>query len=901
MPGNAFRRMNGRLIVFVLFAMAAAQAARAQTKEFHVVAQSATTGIPEFAHQAEIQILVSEPLVRAKRTAAVTGSHTVNEALSLLLKGTGLTATTKDGQTYTETASLPPISSKESPADANLASTTPTDTALQDIVVTATRRSEELSKVPVSISAYTQEKMDQTGIKSIADLVRFSPGVSFGLNGTNDISIRGIISSAGASTTGIYIDDTPIQMRVLDVSPNTTVPAIFDLERVEILRGPQGTLYGAGSEGGTVRYITPQPSLTTTSTYARTELSYTQYGSPNYEAGIAAGGPLIDGSLGVRASVWYRRDGGWIDAIDPLTGAVTDKNSNSSFTVVSRISALWAANDALQVTPSVIAQDREQHSVLGYWPGISNPSDGVFRTEGPDDVMDYDKYALPAIKFDLNLGRQHLISNTSYFVRRDATGYSGTLTELQFYDGVGNPAGYFPFATPGLYPLITPAGLRLPSSLSDYRAPATVLNKQDNFAQEIRLESSDDAARLKWTLGAFWGINRAEALDNIYEPQLNALTELMFATDIVGAWGSGLLPNGASYQSDVVSHDRQVALFGEASYQLIDELMLTIGARYARTNFNFNNYLVGPTSSYGLTPNVSAGSENENPTTPKVGLSYQLNSDNLFYTTWAKGFRIGGANPVFPVQEQCPGAGPEPLSYKADTTQSYEVGSKNKLSPEAWIAFSVYRIKWQSIQQTILLPTCGYQFTINTGDAIAKGFDLQGQFELAHHLTLELATGYTNARYAGDFYYAPAGATPQFVTGKGDTLGGAPWTAAAGVNYGFNLASRPAFVRADYEFASRNPWPTPAQDPGPGDSNTHFNAFAITPNATRYLSLRTGATIGPWNLTFFIDNVTNDQPLLFRNTAGYNSYNLTDPSTVLNFGDISIRPRTFGITGVYRK
>src|SRR6202167_2579666 len=148
--------------------------------------------------------------------------------------------------------------------------------ALEEIVVTATRREESISKVPISITAINEDTIDKKGIKDFQDIVRFTPGVSIDTSGTNAISIRGISSSAGAGTTGIYIDDTPIQMRALGFNPDDTLPKTFDLDRVEILRGHQGTLFGAGAEGGTVRYIMTQPSVTTDSTYARTEVSYTQ-------------------------------------------------------------------------------------------------------------------------------------------------------------------------------------------------------------------------------------------------------------------------------------------------------------------------------------------------------------------------------------------------------------------------------------------------------------------------------------------------------------------------------------------------------------------------------------------------------------------------------------------------
>jgi iron complex outermembrane recepter protein len=160
---------------------------------------------------------------------------------------------------------------------------------LQEITVTATRHEESLSKVPISVTAFTQDAMDLRGVKDFQDVAKFTPGVSIDNSGTNNISIRGISSSGGAGTTGIYIDDTPIQIRALAFNPDGALPKAFDVDRIEVLRGPQGTLFGAGSEGGTVRYITTQPSLTKSDVYSREEVSYTQGGSPSYEAGLAAG------------------------------------------------------------------------------------------------------------------------------------------------------------------------------------------------------------------------------------------------------------------------------------------------------------------------------------------------------------------------------------------------------------------------------------------------------------------------------------------------------------------------------------------------------------------------------------------------------------------------------------
>ena len=276
--------------------------------------------------------------------------------------------------------------------------------ALEEIVVTATRREENMSRVPISITAFNQDMLDNKGIKDFSDVARFTPGVSFDTSQTNQISIRGINSSGGSGTTGIYIDDVPIQVRALGFNSDDALLKLFDLDRVEVLRGPQGTLFGAGSEGGTVRYITVQPSLTKTSEYAKAETSYTEGGAPSYEAGVAAGTPVIDGVLGVRVSAWYRRDGGWIDRIDPTTLEVVDKNANRDDTTVLRVAALWQPNEALRISPSILYQNSQRNDVTIYWPEYSDPSKDRYVSANPTPRPEPDKFYLPALNIQADLG-----------------------------------------------------------------------------------------------------------------------------------------------------------------------------------------------------------------------------------------------------------------------------------------------------------------------------------------------------------------------------------------------------------------------------------------------------------------------------------------------------------------
>jgi iron complex outermembrane receptor protein len=265
-----------------------------------------------------------------------------------------------------------------SPLDSADAQTTTSDTTdaaagagLQEVVVTATRREERLQDVPISLTAFSQEKLDQQGLRNIDDLVRLSPGVTFQRNGngssanyndeSSDISIRGIDSQAGTSTTGLYIDDTPIQSRHIGFGAVNVFPQLFDVDRVEVLRGPQGTLFGAGAEGGALRFISPQPSLTKDSGYIRSELATTKDGDQSYELGAAAGGPIIDDVLGFRISASYRRDGGWVDRVGytltpnpensllptPEFSRVNQTDANWQETVTLRGALKWAVSDAV--------------------------------------------------------------------------------------------------------------------------------------------------------------------------------------------------------------------------------------------------------------------------------------------------------------------------------------------------------------------------------------------------------------------------------------------------------------------------------------------------------------------------------------------------------------------------
>src|ERR1700746_2898363 len=322
----------------------------------------------------------------------------------------------------------------------------PRSEGLQEVLVTATRREEELSKVPISVTALTQDAIDSRGIKDFRDMVRFTPGVTIDDSGTNAISIRGISSSGGAGTTGIYIDDTPIQMRSVGFNPDDQLPKNVDLRLVEVLLGPQGTLFGAGAEGGAVRYIMTPASTTAADTYVRSELSYTEHGQPNGEFGIAAGRPVVDGVFGIRASLWYRYDGGWINRADPdnTTGiTIVNHNVKYSNSYMARLAATWQPSPSVTISPSFLYQRQDKHDESTYWPAYSNTDQGQFNTATPERIGGPDTYYLPAIKLEWDLGKTQLIGNASYYNRKQITAYQGTVYDLSYWStipgGLGGP------------------------------------------------------------------------------------------------------------------------------------------------------------------------------------------------------------------------------------------------------------------------------------------------------------------------------------------------------------------------------------------------------------------------------------------------------------------------------
>ena len=850
---------------------------------------------------ANVNVFFDPTVVKGLEAPALKAELTADDALARILAGTHLHPVRVDDHTIrviseptkrAEDKSEAPTGAVPTPANVRLAysggtvgrsddpprdaenatANTVADVAtLQEVVVTAQRREERLQSVPISVTVFSQATMDAQGTRDIDDLARLTPGITFTHSATNnnsqnsDISIRGINSQAGAATTGIYIDDTPIQTRHLSFGSYNTYPELFDVERVEVLEGPQGTLFGSGSEGGTVRFITPEPSLTQTSTYARSEIAATSHGDPVYEVGAAAGTPLIDGNLGLRASASYRYEGGYIDRIDWHTGQMLDQAANASRTVTARVALKWLAADNLTITPSVYYQRRDVDDTSSWWfikPDLApgDPTNGLFnsplRSGNAIASPDTDKFVLAALKAQWTLGPVQLFSSTSYFKRDQAA----TTDYSQFDRGIflGNP-----------YPPPGEIG-------SGYWSDA-----QKNWTQEFRIESTDNRARVLWTAGLFYQHARETTRQDVYDPSVQA--------DI------GLPPDangGYIYQEDPrVGVDKQIALFGQADIKLADPLKLTLGLRYADAQFDGQAHY--PATLVSGPEFDSAGHESEHPVTPKVGLAYQINPDEMFYATAAKGFRIGGANPQ--VGQFCYGPGGAlsligltsvPNTYGSDSVWSYEIGSKNSLAENRVVLnASAYYIKWKNIQQNVPLTACGFQYTGNLGEARSTGFDLQSVVKLSRVLTIGGTFSYTNAQYTNTVQLAP---TVFSIVQDGDHLPAAPWTAVTFVQATLPMFETSAYMRADYQYSAKQTATVAAANALNGGFPAGFDGIP----AQSFTSLRAGLTWRGWDVSVFAQNLFDTFPRLGGAQEIFAPYSL--------YTAYSYRPRTMGLTATYR-
>jgi outer membrane receptor protein involved in Fe transport len=737
------------------------------------------------------------------------------------------------------------------------------DAALEEVTVTAQKQSEVVSRVPISISAVTQETLEKEGLKNASDLARTVPGLFFtagGSNGQSQVSIRGISSTVGASTTGIYIDDTPVAMRNVVAESAAAYPRLFDLDRVEVLRGPQGTLFGAGSEGGTVRFITPSPSLAQFSGFTRGEVDYTSGGDPSYELGAAVGGPIIEGKLGFRASVFGQREGGWIDRYSIFTNQEVEKNDNPSKALVAKLGLLYQVTDNLTFEPSIFHQEYHKNNPDYYFELA-----GVNRSYSKIDAPSEDRfnilngtitYAFPALTVK---------SITSYFDRH----YDRT-NDYSYFETAAYQGG--PYLVMG-------------NESYNYIANQQASSPQQNLTEELRFASVDpDQHRFSFVAGLYFSNQRQISYQILHEP-IGVLAYAIAQQSIEDFFGA---PDQA-YQFLEVQHlqTKERAAFGEASIKILDNLKLTGGLRVSHEDFSFTDLQDGPENA-GL--HIFSGSHTETPVTPKVNLSYQATADHLLYATAAKGYRIGGANSDLGDNQTClPSLGnlglkDNPRTFDSDYVWSYELGDKSKFfDRHLSVAFSAFQVNWSQIQQGVFIASCGLSYVANVGSAVSRGFDLQADWVLAEHFKVSGTAGYDDAHFKTN-YFRP-GSTTVRLAGAGNELPNTPaWKATISPELDFRaFGDKPAFLRLDYQYIGSY-----VATPALGVNG--YDAGTFQQGSVNILSARVGVNLTQWGFQAHVDNLTNSHDSLsrFHDVPGEPLYR-----------DLVFRPLTVGVSADY--
>lgn len=717
------------------------------------------------------------------------------------------------------------------------------------IVVTAQKRTQLLIEVPQSISVVSGATLEQQNASSFADYLKLVPGLQLNQStpGVGRLIIRGVNSGGVASTVGIYMDETPFGSSSGLVNAATLAGDFdtFDLDRIEVLRGPQGTIYGASSLSGVLKFVTKQPSTKAFTARGRVGVETTDGGEMGYQGNLVVNVPLSE-TLAFRATGSYRKYGGFIDSIGTsdtdLFGRVltsdVDKNINDSKSYGGRASLLFKPVDTVSVRLTALAQNIEADapSVVASDPDTLKRLYGEFsQSQFVPEFFDV-KYRVYNGTGTVDLGFADLTSSTSYSTqkqdfRADLTFPLSTLVDIAF----GHPANEF------------------------FQAQKTESKK---FTQEVRLSSESD--RLDWLAGVYY-----TSEDGLIDQDFVAVHP--GTLDRITGPGIPLLG-----LAKVESEYKEIAGFADVTIHFTDRFDLGLGGRYSRNKQSADQVSDG----------VLAGGFNQFPTrksdedvfTFSVAPRFELNANASIYARVAKGFRPGGPN-VLP-----PAAPPELGTYDSDSLISYEAGVKAQ-TPDGRFTLdaALFHINWKNIQ---LIATVS-DFNINTNGSAAEvdGFELTATARPFRGLNLSLNAAYTNARLTEDlppiqgdvsgFEGDQLPFTPKFSAGLNGDYNW-PLSATIGASVGASLrhvSSQTASYDADFVAAN--------------GEQRRIDAYQV-------IDLRAGLDFGKFAIDAYVRNLNNSAGrTATEGTTVFGPFPL-NPDGAMNTG--VIRPRSIGVS-----
>jgi len=889
--GN-FLRLAGFLILACAVVFSS-QSVLGKTVQFDIPSQELSAALDSFAEQTKYSMLYSLKNIGHVITRPVMGHYSPEKALDIMLKGTGLafrmtsqtTISIRKNHSQAEVNSKPKVdastdSNKKveslpttSQADNTDQATQPDnvsksltkkpeseshdDYILEDTVVTATKRAERMQDIPQAITAFSEDELNFIGARNFGDLVESLPGVEFRNRegaGRGDINIRGIselsrIQGGPGATVGYYLDELPLTMAgwFADI-------ANLDVARVEILRGPQGTLYGEGSLAGTIRLISNKPD--TTAVDAWVDLSYadTKGGATSSTVNAMVNVPLLKDKAAIRLIGSYQENGGWIDILDPHSDAVRAKDANDDETISGRMALRATPSDRLTLDGMVLYSNtdanRENYATR------EGDKHSLTQEFADDELLGLNL----TVAYDFPFAE--LISSTSHF-DRDITGIMDfsplTASVVPLFGALDFLMPMFGLPGPNY---ITPDGVIL-----------DIIVNSEAISQELRLVSTGDGP-WQWVLGAFYKKQEQRyfldgdaipAPDRDFEASIGLLP-------IPGFAGSP----AASIVVDASGTFEQYAGFGEISYNLSEKLTLTGAGRF----FLEERDAVTTSDGYfleasGISRGMFTSSGDETIFNPKLLLRYKFTDDLMTYAQYSKGFRSGGQN-VFLLTDAPPFFDPETLS-------NYEIGLKSTFwQDRARLNMAAYYMDWKDLQAEVASGVAGAGgATGNVGDAHSMGVDLEFYLRPIRGLSWTAGATFLQAETDDDFELS-GGTVP-----SGTSIpNAAELLFNTAVQYNFLFSETLwGFVRTSYSYSGESRAGLQTNDPD-------------TP-AYEIVNFRAGIERENWQLTFFVDNLL-DEDIIYRAAGSESDLDMVglEPEGSLSVGlPISQvgRPRTFGV------
>lgn len=771
------------------------------------------------------------------------------------------------------------------------------DTMLEEVTVTARKRTETLQSVPQSIQAISEQTIINAGLRGMDDYVRFIPSLNIVQSnpGTAMVVFRGIADAQNTFITepsaAVYLDE---QSLVLNGQPN---PRMVDIERVEALSGPQGTLYGASAQSGVLRIVTNKPDPTAFDANFDISGRYMEEGEASYDLSAMINIPLGE-SWALRLVGFTAKDGGFIDIVEGKTPRfgllsneeVVQEDFNDVKYTGGRIATKWFINDNWNMTAGIIYQKTDSTGRPEHDPVYAGDLNLVrFKPNRESDKQDWTQYSLT---FEGDLGFADFVSATSYFTR-DWTYQQDTSTGYAAY--FGWCYNYYPAG--GVYTIFTSRYCFQPAGVgSYYNDPLGYLEniqKNKKFSQEFRMIHQGET--IDWVAGLFYEDSDEEWDFFTYT---DGYDQSQAWENLIAGRTDQAIPTQLSGDSWWASYDRtnwtQYAVFGEMTWHINDSWDLTAGARWFKRNMDKEYWVELPRYNVPA-EGILTPQSRENDWVPKVSLSWNVTDNNMLYALYSEGFRPGGTNrgrgdPFFP------------LTFDSDKLKNFEIGTKNTLAGgRVRLNATYFDMSWDDYQLEVIDPSnvpcpggedeiagvCGQPWQkvgTNVGNASSKGLELQFDWAVSENFTLGMNGTWLDAQLDEEVVVTipvPAGTrlplSPEF---KGAMYAQYDWP----VDW---LGANNAWLRLQWSYTGDmyNQVEPLTLDDGPSPQ--------ILQPSYDIGDLRFGVDGDKWSLQLFISNITDERAVLFANPFEFDYYYDRSRVTVN-------RPREVGIRWIQR-